>query len=212
MVTARQSSRQEDVRADVGPLAFAPTKDRRPVRRLFMASVYKALEDLAPEQTEVFEGWFDPHDRNSRLHIAPVLGAISYLRRDVDLYSRIMERAGRYASQWGYLDRSLFERKLLKTLPRALRGGLVGYILRSGLSRVHRDGRLRVLKDEARLRVEVDNSLFCRMGGPAEAPVCGYYAALFAGLLDRIGLARPPVVETECRAEGARYCRFEAAR
>lgn len=177
-----------------------------------MASVHKALEDLAPEKVEVFEGWFDPRDRSPRIHIAPVLGAISYLRRDADLYCRIMERAGRYASQWGYLDRSVFERKLLKTLPLSLRGGLAGYILRSGLARVHRDGRLRVLKDPTRLLVEVDNSLFCRMGGPAEAPICAYYAALFAGLLDRTALARPPVVESECRAQGARYCRFEAAR
>jgi bacteriochlorophyll 4-vinyl reductase len=177
-----------------------------------MASLHKALEDLAPEKVEVFEGWFDPFDRKARIHIAPVLGAVSYLRRETELYSRIMERAGRYASQWGYLDRSLLERRLLMTLPLALRGGLVGYILRSGLAQVHRDVRLRVLKDPERLVVDVDSSLFCRMGGPADGPVCVYYAALFAGLLDRTGLARPPVIETACHAQGSRSCRFEAAR
>ena len=70
------------------------------VERLFLASLRQALEDIAPEQLEVFQKWFDPADRRPRFHIAPVMAAVSYLSRDPALYEKVMDRAGRYASDW----------------------------------------------------------------------------------------------------------------
>ncbi len=174
-----------------------------------MASVHKALEDLAPEKVEVFEGWFSPSEREVQFHIAPVVGAISYLRRDRDLYVKVMERAGRYASQWIYLNRSSLERKLFAAVPPLLRAPVVGYILRSALKQVQRDFELAVHRDGTRVFIMVGNSLFCRTGAAATEPNCAFYASLFAGLLDRSGLARPPVVESQCRSQGRPVCRFE---
>jgi len=177
-----------------------------------MASVHKALEDLSPEKVEVFEGWFSPSERERLFHIAPVTGALSYLRRDRELYVKVMERAGRYASQWSYLDRSPVERKVLTSVPGWLKGSLVRYVLKSGLRQVHRDFEMTVHKERECFVVTVTNSLFCRTGGSTPEPLCSFYASLFAGLLDRTGLARPPVVESACRAQGKAACRFEAAR
>lgn len=177
-----------------------------------MASVHKALEDLSPEKVEVFEGWFSPSKRHRHFHIAPVMGAISYLRRDRELYVKVMERAGRYASQWSYLDRSPIERKLIGSVPHWMRSYLARYVLGSGLRQIHRDGSLSVRRESSRFVVTVRNSLFCRTGAGAPEPVCAYYAALFAGLLDRTGLARPPVVESRCRGQGELVCCFEAPR
>ena len=69
-----------------------------PVERLFVASLRSALEDIAPERLDVFENWFPPGDRRPRFHIAPVMGAVSYLSRDPELYKTAMEKAGRIAS------------------------------------------------------------------------------------------------------------------
>ena len=82
------------------------------VERKFVASLHKALEEVAPERLEVFEKWFDPADRRPQFHIAPVIGAVGYLRRTPALYHQVMEKAGLYASQWSFSDLPQFERKL----------------------------------------------------------------------------------------------------
>jgi hypothetical protein len=60
-------------------------KDGALVERLFVVSLQQAIGDLAPEQLEVFEKWFDPTDRRPRFHIAPVIGAVGYLRKSPTL-------------------------------------------------------------------------------------------------------------------------------
>ncbi len=62
------------------------------VERLFLASLRQALEDIAPEQLEVFQKWFDPADRRPRFHIAPVMGPVSSLSSDPALYEKVMDR------------------------------------------------------------------------------------------------------------------------
>ena len=103
------------------------------VERLFLASLRQALEDIAPEQLEVFQKWFDPADRRPRFHIAPVMAAVSYLSRDPALYEKVMDRAGRYASDWSYEHLSPVERKLWSSLPLAGRERAVKRLLRAGL-------------------------------------------------------------------------------
>ena len=99
------------------------------VERLFLASLRQALEDIAPEQLEVFQKWFDPADRRPRFHIAPVIGAVSYLSRDPALYEKVMDRAGRYASDWSYEHLSPVERKLWSSFPLAGRERAVKRLL-----------------------------------------------------------------------------------
>ncbi len=90
-----------------------------PVERLFVASLRSALEDIAPERLDVFENWFPPGDRRPRFHIAPVMGAVSYLSRDLEFYKVVMEKAGRIASVWCYQHMSPVERKFWASMPQA---------------------------------------------------------------------------------------------
>jgi hypothetical protein len=178
-----------------------------------MASLHQALVDLAPEKAEAFEEWFPPGDRRARLALPPILGALAYLRKDPSLYFKVSERAGRYASQWGYLQRPWLERRFLTALPLWVRGMAVGYLLRRVLRLIDTEGRLRVERPPDAFVVLLQHSLFCRgyqeRGGE---PRCSFFAALFGHLLDRAALARPPMRETACLGQGHPFCRFETGK
>jgi hypothetical protein len=179
------------------------------VERKFVASLHKALEDLAPERLEIFKKWFDPADRRPQFHIATVIGAIGYLRRSPDLYHKVMEKAGHYASQWSCLDLPRIERKFRFRLPFG-RDRLVKHLLQRGLKSIHRDGELETARDGDKLVVTVSNSLFCRTEKNGGEPTCEYYSALFAGLLDCTHENWSSITESACRAQGDSSCRFEA--
>jgi predicted hydrocarbon binding protein len=179
------------------------------VERLFLASLWKALQDIAPERLEVFQKWFDPADRRPRFHIAPVMGAVSYLRRDTALYQRVMEQAGRYAADWSFEHLSPLERKLWGSLPRAGRDRAVRRLLRVGLKNIHSDGELEARREGPKLVVTVSNSIFRRTVS-GNGPVCLYYGSLFAGLMERAALRWSLVVESSCGGQGRPECLFEA--
>ncbi len=186
-------------------------KDESVVERKFIASLHQAVEDIAPEELEVFEKWFTPADRRPRYHIAPVIGVLGYLRKNPSLYLDVMSRAGNLASQWCF-------RELPKIQMRFVRSWLVpGHerwirrLLRSGLRNIHRDGELETRRDDEKLVITVKNSLFCRTNTPTgNGPACRYYAALFSGLLGSIEDGHGEMVESQCRAQGAPTCEFES--
>jgi predicted hydrocarbon binding protein len=181
------------------------------VERLFVTSLQRALEEHAPEEIEVFSRWFDPSARRTRFHVATVIGAVGYLRRNPSLYVKVIETAGRTASDRAYKDFSQIERRLLETLPKFGRERLVKHLLHSGLRSIHKDAQLSVKRDGEKLILTVTNSLFCHT--PAEdggAKRCHFYAALFAGLLEKTDIQCFAVTESSCRGQGSDACRFEA--
>jgi hypothetical protein len=181
------------------------------VERLFVTSLQKALEEHAPEELEIFSRWFDPSARQTRFHVATVIGAVGYLRRNPTLYQKVISAAGRTASDRAYGDFSQIERRLLESLPRFGRERLVKHLLHSGLRSIHKDALLSVKRENEKLVVTVENSLFCHT--PAEnggLMRCHFYAALFAGLLEKTDLPCYSVTEVTCRGQGSDTCRFEA--
>jgi hypothetical protein len=185
-------------------------KDQALVERLLVASLRKALEETAPEQIEVFDTWFDPADRRPHFHIAPVIGAISYLRRDDCLYKTVMEKGGWYASDWSYQRLSQVERKLWESLPRFGRERAVRRLLRTGVRNIQRDAELETQCEREKLLVTVSNSLFCRTSS-GNGPLCLYYASLFAGVLAHVALGWSVVVESSCQGQGRPVCQFETS-
>lgn len=181
-----------------------------PVERLFVASLRSALEDIAPERLDVFENWFPPDDRRPRFHIAPVMGAVSYLSRDPEFYKLAMEKAGRIASVWCYEHVSPVERKFWASLPQAGRERAVRRLLRAGLKNVQRDGELTTRREGPKLLLTLSNSIFCRTVS-GDDPVCLYYASLFSGLMEQAGLRWSVVVESRCGESNRTECRFEAS-
>lgn len=181
------------------------------VERLFVTSLQRAIEEHAPEELEVFSRWFDPSARRTRFHVATVIGAVGYLRRNPSLYAKVIETAGRTASDRAYRDFSQIERRLLETLPKFGRERLVKHLLHSGLRSIHKDAQLSVKRDDEKLILTVTNSLFCHT--PAEdggQMRCHFYSALFAGLLDKTDIQCFSVTESSCRGQGSDACRFEA--
>jgi predicted hydrocarbon binding protein len=181
------------------------------VERLFVTSLQRALEEHAPEELEVFSRWFDPSARRLRFHVASVIGAVGYLRRNPSLYTKVIETAGRTASERAYGDFSQIERRLLETLPKFGRERLVKHLLHSGLRSIHKDAQLAVHREDEKLILTVTNSLFCHTpaddGGDKR---CLFYASLFAGLLEKTDLQCYSVTEASCRGQGSDACRFEA--
>jgi len=180
------------------------------VERLFVLSLQKALEEHAPEELEVFSQWFDPSARQTHFHVATVIGAVGYLRRNPSIYEKVIDAAGRNASERAYGDFSQIERRLLASLPRFGRERLVKHLLHSGLRSIHKDAQLSVRRDGEKLLLTVDNSLFCHT--PAEdggQKRCHFYAALFAGLLEKTDIRCYSVTESSCRGQGSDACRFE---
>lgn len=181
------------------------------VERLFVTSLQKALEEHAPEELEVFSQWFDPSARQTHFHVATIIGAVGYLRRNPALYEKVIAAAGHNASEHAYSDFSPIERRLLGSLPRFGRERLVKHLLHSGLRSIHKDAQLSVKREDENLILTVDNSLFCHT--PAEdggQKRCHFYAALFAGLLDKADIRCYSVTELSCRGQGDDNCRFEA--
>jgi predicted hydrocarbon binding protein len=188
-----------------------PASKEVQVERLFVTSLQRALEEHAPEELEVFARWFDPSARRTRFHLATVIGAVGYLRRNPSLYAKVIETAGRTASERAYGDFSQIERRLLETLPKFGRERLVKHLLHSGLRSIHKDAQLSVKRDGEKLVLTVTNSLFCHTpsedGGQKR---CQFYSALFAGLLEKTDLQFSAVTESSCRAQGSEACSFEA--
>jgi predicted hydrocarbon binding protein len=186
-------------------------KDEGLVERKFLASLHRAIEDIAPEQLEVFEKWFNPADRRPRFHIASVIGALGYLRKTPILYREIMQKAGEYASQWCRSDIPQLKRKVMQSKLPLGRERLVRNLLRWCLRSIHRDGELAVERKGDRLVLTVANSLFCRTNGhAAEEPTCFYYASFFEGLLVCTREGCSSVIESQCRGRGDVACTFEA--
>jgi predicted hydrocarbon binding protein len=181
------------------------------VERLFVTSLQRALEEHAPEELEVFTRWFDPSARRMRFHVASVIGAVGYLRRNPTLFAKVIDAAGRTASERAYGDFSPIERRLLETLPKFGRERLVKHLLHSGLRSIHRDAQLAVEREDEKLVLTVTNSLFCHTppenGGEKR---CHFYSSLFAGLLEKTDLQCFSVTESSCRGQGSDACRFDA--
>ena len=117
------------------------------VERLFVTSLTRALEEHAPEELEVFSQWFDPSGRDTHFHVATVIGAVGYLRRNPAIYEKVINAAGRNASEHAFGDFSPIERRLLGSLPRFGRERLVKHLLHSGLRSIHKDAQLSVKRE-----------------------------------------------------------------
>ena len=180
------------------------------VERLFVASLRSALEQIAPERLDIFEDWFPPGDRRPRFHIAPVMGAVSFLSREPEFYSLVMEKAGQIASAWCYQHVSSMERKFWASMPQAGKERAVRRLLRAGVKNVQCDGELTVRREASKLFLTLSNSIFCRTVS-GNGPVCLYYASFFSGLMAQAGLRWSVVIESSCGESNRTECRFEGS-
>jgi predicted hydrocarbon binding protein len=159
------------------------------IGRVLVASLHQAIADELPTRVDFYDHWLNGDKlRDGGMGLAPMSAVLGFLRAEGDAYARVMRRAGEYTADWTIEALPSFQRQTLSALPRWWR---VRRVLRLGV-RTIRDGyaptvvNVRVDKTEA--RVELKDSLFCRVRERHAAPLCEYYAALIAELLTRFDL------------------------
>ena len=166
------------------------------IGRVLVASLHQAIADELPTRVDFYDHWLGGQRmRDGSIGLAPMTAVIGFLRAEGEPYHDVMRRAGRYAADWSVDSMPAFRRRLIMSLPRWWRARVV---LRMA-ARTIRQGyeptktRARVRRREARL--EVKDSLFCRVREPQPAPQCDFHAALAVQLLSRFNLPAASRVE-----------------
>ncbi len=176
------------------------------VGRLLVASLHQAIADLLPARLDFYEDWLHPAGlRDSRIGLAPLGAALSFLRRESLAYDLVTGRAGQYAAEWTVGDLGPIQRAVLRWAPPALRVRLVFRLARRMIRRTYSESRPSVRWRWGRATMVIPRSVFCGVRERVDAPLCEFYVAAVRRLLALFGLEAD--VRTErCRATGAGHC------
>jgi bacteriochlorophyll 4-vinyl reductase len=178
------------------------------IGRILVASLHQAIADVLPDRLEFYENWLNARGlRRGTVGLAAISAVLSFLRTEGSHYPEIMRRAGMHAADWTLLDVWAVRRRLAVSLPRALRARAAV----KQAKRVARDSYAgsRVLTRVRRGTIHVDlrGSLFCEVREKSDAPLCGFYVALFERLLDRYNVRAEGTIDS-CRGSGDRACQI----
>jgi bacteriochlorophyll 4-vinyl reductase len=169
-----------------------------------VASLHQAIADELPMRLEFYENWLNASGlREGTIGLAPLSAVLSFLRGEGDAYNQITAKAGRYAADWTVSTMPPLRRRMLQMLPAALR---VRMALRTagGLVRATYPGSRAIVRlKRGTASVELRGSLFCEVREASVLPLCGFYAAAIARVLEQFALRADARVD-ECRAAGGR--------
>jgi bacteriochlorophyll 4-vinyl reductase len=173
------------------------------IGRVLVASLHQAIAEELSDRVEFYENWLTVAGlREGTIGLARLAAALSFLRREEDdAYARVTARAGQHAADWSFEDRSAIERRLVRALPTGLR---LRAALREGANLVkstYPGSRAIIRQRRGQASVELRGSLFCEVRQASALPLCGYYAAAMARLIERFQVPAGVRV-TECRAAG----------
>lgn len=176
------------------------------IGRLLVASLHQGIADVVPTRLEFYEAWLNPAGlRDGRVGMAPMAAALSFLRREGDLYETVVTRAGEVTADWMYesLPRSLC--RAIQAAPRPIRVRLALRVAGRMVRETYRSSRptFRWRRDDGML--VIGSSIFCDVREPAGQPLCGYYAAAVRRLLERFDVSSGASVSA-CRATGGGTC------
>ena len=174
------------------------------IGRMLVASLHQAIADLLPMRLEFYENWLNAEGlREGTIGLAPFSAVLSFLRSEGDAYNLITARAGEYAADWTVSSQSAFERRLARVLPAPLRTRIA---LRTagGLVRATYPGSRAIVRlRRGAASIDLRGSLFCEVREASALPLCGFYAAAIARVLQHHALRAHAEVH-ECRAAGGR--------
>lgn len=176
------------------------------VGRLLVAAVHQAVADELPMRADFYDHWLRGERlRDGSVGLAPMTAVMGFLRAEGAAYHVVMSRAGEHAAAWTLDSMTAPRRRLLLLLPRWWRCRAVLRLV----SRTIREGysaskvTVRVRRGEARL--EIRQSLFCRVREAQDAPQCDFHVALVARLLAAFQLQAVQHVES-CAGSGKSAC------
>ena len=169
-----------------------------------MASLHQAIAELLPDRLEFYENWLSVAGlREGTIGLAPLHAVLSFLRGEGEVYAQVVSKAGEYAAEWTVNGLPGLERRLLRTLPLRLRTRAAFRTARNLVRTTYPGSRAIVTIHKEMASVDLRGSLFCEVRAASVQPLCGFYAAAIARVLQLFDVSAEARVN-ECRASGAR--------
>ncbi|HSC28814.1 MAG TPA: hypothetical protein VLD67_16170 [Vicinamibacterales bacterium] len=174
------------------------------IGRVLVASLHQAIADLLPGRLEFYENWLNSSGlREGTIGLAPLSAVLSFLRNEGEAYNLITARAGEYAADWTVGDMSVLRRRVISALPSRIRARLALGKARALVRATYPGSRAIVRLRRGRASIDLRGSLFCEVRQASALPLCGFYAAAVARMLEHFRLRADAHVD-ECRAAGRR--------
>ena len=174
------------------------------IGRMLVASLHQAIAEVLPDRLEFYENWLSVAGlREGTIGLAPLSAVLSFLRSEGPAYAAATSRAGEYAAEWTVANLPAMERRLIAALPTSLRARAALRAARGLVHATYPGSRAVVRLRNGTASIDLRGSLFCEVRQASETPLCGFYAAAIARVLQL--LAVPAEAQMlECRASGAR--------
>jgi hypothetical protein len=174
------------------------------IGRVLVASLHQAIADLLPTRLEFYENWLNVAGlREGTIGLAPLTAVLSFLRTEGQAYNLITSRAGEYAAAWTYESVPSLERRLIRALPAGLRARAALRTARGLIRATYPSSRAITRVKKGNVTIDLRGSLFCEVRETSIQPLCGFYAAAIARVLQLFDVAADARVN-ECRASGGR--------
>jgi predicted hydrocarbon binding protein len=176
------------------------------VGRVLLASLYQAIGEVLPARLEFYESWLKPSELHKRtLGVASFMAVIGFLRHEGDAYDVVTARAGQYAAVWSFEELLAVKRAFVRALPHRLRARMASRLISGMLRNLYAESCAEVTWRGCTVFIDIQGSPFCVGPGPADHPLCGFYASAIAEFLRLLNL--PAAVRvSRCRASGAKSC------
>ena len=177
------------------------------IGRLLIASLHQGIADVAPARLPFYENWLTaPGLAGQKFGLAPLHAVLSFLRLEGEpTYTQIMQRAGTYTGEWAYGELSPVQRHLVKRCPTALRARVTLWLSRRMVRQTFRGSTARVRLRRGNGTIELRGSIFCDVRETTDRPMCAFYSAALARLLERFDIDAA-INLSECRASGGGHC------
>jgi bacteriochlorophyll 4-vinyl reductase len=174
------------------------------IGRVLVASLHQAIADVLPTRLEFYENWLNVNGlREGTIGLAPLSAVLSFLRSEGPAYSEIMTKAGEYAAEWTVRSLPSLERRLIAALPAALRVRAALRTARSLVRATYPGSRAIVHLRRDTASIDLRGSLFCEVREASARPLCDFYVAAIARVLELSSVTAEAEV-IECRAAGTR--------
>lgn len=161
-----------------------------------------------PARLDFYENWLGPDDlRLGTVGLAPLNAVLSFLREEGEIYGPVMVRAGTYAADWLLAGRRLHRNGAFLRLPAGFRARAAVRVARRLIRACYCGNRTATRLRRGAGTLEIHRSVFCIVRDPVGAPLCGFYEALTARVLQAYGL-EATVRVAACRATGALTCQL----
>ena len=174
------------------------------IGRVLVASLHQAIADLLPTRLEFYENWLNVAGlREGTIGLAPLTAVLSFLRTEGHAYNLITARAGDYAAAWTFENVPALKVRMIRALPAGLRARAALGTARALVRETYPSSRAITKITKGVVTIDIRGSLFCEVRETSVEPLCGFYAAAIARVLQLFDVSAEARVN-ECRASGAR--------